>query len=78
MIRAERLNQFDQLAISEKFRDCFNYGAMLEDIFKFKTIQLEVESHAAILSISNSFAISLSTVSPSSLRFTNLSKSITL
>ena len=32
MIRAERLNEFDQLAISQEFREWLNEGVRLEDI----------------------------------------------
>ncbi len=39
MIRAERLNQFDQLAISEEFREWLNDGVRLEDVLKLATIK---------------------------------------
>ena len=39
MIRAERLNEFDQLAISEEFREWLNDGVRLEDVLKLVTIQ---------------------------------------
>ena len=39
MIRAERLNEFDQLAISEEFREWFNEGVGVEDVLKFVTIK---------------------------------------
>ena len=34
MIRAERLNEFDQLAISEEFREWLNEGVRVEDVLK--------------------------------------------
>ncbi len=37
MIRAERLNEFDQLAISQEFREWLNEGVRLEDILKIVT-----------------------------------------
>ncbi len=82
MIWSERLNESDPLAISEEFREWLNEGVKFGDVLKSMTIKnnhkLEREIYAAILSISNSLAISLSTTSPSSLRFTNLSKSTIL
>ncbi len=39
MIRAERLNQFDQLAISEEFREWLNDGVRPEDVLKIMIIQ---------------------------------------
>ena len=39
MIRAERLNEFDQLAISEEFRECLNEGVRFEDILKLVSIK---------------------------------------
>lgn len=39
MIRAERLNKCDQLAISEEFREWLNEGVMLEDVLKLMTIK---------------------------------------
>ena len=39
MIRAERLNEFDQLAISEEFREWLNEGVRLEDVLKVVSIQ---------------------------------------
>ena len=39
MIRAERLNEFDQLAISEEFREWLNEGVRLEDVLKLATIK---------------------------------------
>jgi hypothetical protein len=39
MIRAQRLNEFDQLAISEEFREWLNDGVRLEDILKLVTIK---------------------------------------
>ena len=37
MIRAERLNEFDQLAISQEFREWLNEGVRLEDVLKLFT-----------------------------------------
>jgi hypothetical protein len=34
MIRAERLEEFDQLAISEEFREWLNEGVRVEDVLK--------------------------------------------
>ena len=39
MIRAERLNEFDQLAISQEFREWLNDGVRLEDVMKLVTIK---------------------------------------
>ena len=39
MIRAESLNEFDQLAISEEFREWLNEGVRLEDVLKLVTIK---------------------------------------
>ena len=39
MIRAERLNEFDQLAISEEFRERLNDGVRPEDVLKIMIIQ---------------------------------------
>ena len=39
MIRAERLNEFDQLAISEEFREWLNEGVRLEDVLTLGTIK---------------------------------------
>ena len=39
MIRAERLNHFDQVAISEEFREWLNEGVRLEDVLKLVTIK---------------------------------------
>tara|TARA_B100001250_G_scaffold201251_1_gene172537 strand:- start:618 stop:842 length:225 start_codon:yes stop_codon:yes gene_type:complete len=39
MIRAERLNEFDQLAISEEFREWLNEGVRLEDVLKLVPIK---------------------------------------
>ena len=39
MIRAERLNEFDQLAISEEFREWLNEGVRVEDVLKLVTIK---------------------------------------
>ena len=39
MIRAERLSEFDQLAISEEFREWLNEGVRLEDVLKLVTIK---------------------------------------
>ncbi len=38
MIRAERLNAFDQLAISEEFREWLNEGVRLEDVLKIVVV----------------------------------------
>ena len=37
MIRAERLNEFDRLAISEEFREWLNECVMLEDVLTLVT-----------------------------------------
>ena len=39
MIRAERLDEFDQLAISEEFREWLNEGVSLEDVLKLMPIK---------------------------------------
>ena len=39
MIRFERLNEFDQLAISEEFREWLNEGVRVEDVLKLVTIK---------------------------------------
>ena len=39
MIRAERLNELDQLAISEEFREWLHEGVRLEDVLKLVTIK---------------------------------------
>ena len=39
MIRAERLDEFDQLAISEEFREWLNQGVSLEDVLKLAVIR---------------------------------------
>ena len=39
MIRAERLNEFDQLAICEEFREWLNEGVRVEDVLKIVTIK---------------------------------------
>ena len=39
MIRAQRLNELDQLAISEEFREWLNEGVRLEDVLKLMTIK---------------------------------------
>ncbi len=39
MIRAEKLHEFDQLAISEEFREWLSDGVRLEDVFKIVTIK---------------------------------------
>tara|TARA_B100001029_G_C14657484_1_gene232626 strand:- start:255 stop:434 length:180 start_codon:yes stop_codon:yes gene_type:complete len=39
MIRSERLNEFDQVAICEEFREWLKDGVRLEDVLKLKTIQ---------------------------------------
>tara|TARA_B100000579_G_scaffold19560_1_gene13804 strand:- start:1232 stop:1414 length:183 start_codon:yes stop_codon:yes gene_type:complete len=38
MIRAERLNELDQLAISEEFREWLNEGVRLEDVLKLVSV----------------------------------------
>ena len=38
MIRAEGLNESDQLAISEEFREWLNEGVRLEDVLKVVNI----------------------------------------
>ena len=43
MIRAESLNEFDQLAISEEFREWLNEGVRLEDVLKLVTIKKKFE-----------------------------------
>tara|TARA_B100001029_G_scaffold172679_1_gene170691 strand:- start:1235 stop:1411 length:177 start_codon:yes stop_codon:yes gene_type:complete len=37
MVRAETLNLYDQLAISEEFREWLNEGVRLEDVLKVET-----------------------------------------
>ena len=39
MIRAERLNELDQLAISEEFREWLNEGVRIEDVLKLVSIE---------------------------------------
>tara|TARA_B100000902_G_C26731947_1_gene631787 strand:- start:370 stop:546 length:177 start_codon:yes stop_codon:yes gene_type:complete len=39
MIRAERLNEEDQLAISEEFREWLNEGVMMEDVLKLVSLK---------------------------------------
>ena len=39
MIRAERLNEFDQLAICEEFREWLNEGVRVEDVLKVVTFK---------------------------------------
>ena len=39
MIRAESLDEFDQLAISQEFREWLNEGVRLEDVLKLVTIK---------------------------------------
>ena len=39
MIRAEKLNEQDQLAISEEFREWLNDGVRIEDVLKLVTIK---------------------------------------
>ena len=39
MIRAERLSEFDQLAISEEFREWLNEGVRVEDVLKVVSIK---------------------------------------
>tara|TARA_Y100001968_G_scaffold145501_1_gene132957 strand:- start:2213 stop:2389 length:177 start_codon:yes stop_codon:yes gene_type:complete len=39
MIRAERLNELDQLAISEEFREWLNEGVRLEDVLKIVSVK---------------------------------------
>ena len=39
MIRAERLNELDQLAISEEFREWLNEGVRTEDVLKLMSIK---------------------------------------
>ena len=39
MIRAERLNELDQLAITEEFREWLNEGVRDEDILKVASIK---------------------------------------
>ena len=39
MIRAEKLHEFDQLAISEEFREWLSDGVRLEDVLKIVTIK---------------------------------------
>ena len=38
MIRAETLNLYDQIAISEEFREWLNEGVRLDDVLKLETI----------------------------------------
>ena len=39
MIRAETLHKFDQLAITEEFREWLSEGVRLEDVLKLETIK---------------------------------------
>ena len=39
MTRAERLDEFDQLAISEEFREWLNEGVRIEDVLKVVSIK---------------------------------------
>jgi hypothetical protein len=39
LIRAERLNELDQLAISEEFREWLNEGVRVEEVLKLMTIK---------------------------------------
>ena len=39
MIRAETLNEFDQLAISEEFREWLNEGVRVEDVLKVVSVK---------------------------------------
>ena len=39
MIQSETLNEFDQLAISQEFREWLNEGVRLEDVFKLVSIK---------------------------------------
>ena len=38
LIRAERLNQFDQVAISQEFREWLNEGVRLQEVLKLTPI----------------------------------------
>ena len=37
LIRSERLNELDQIAISQEFREWLNEGVRLEDVLKLET-----------------------------------------
>ena len=39
MIRAERLKELDQLAISQEFREWLNEGVRIEDVLKLESIK---------------------------------------
>ena len=39
MTRAERLDEFDQLAISEEFREWLHEGVRIEDVLKVVSIK---------------------------------------
>ena len=39
MIRAETLDEFDQLAISEEFREWLDEGVRIEDVLKLESIK---------------------------------------
>ena len=39
MTRAERLDEFDQLAISEEFREWLHEGVRIEDVLKVASIK---------------------------------------
>ena len=39
MTRAERLDEFDQLAISEEFREWLDEGVRIEDVLKVASIK---------------------------------------
>ena len=40
MTRAERLDEFDQLAISEEFREWLHEGVRIEDVLKVVSIKI--------------------------------------
>ena len=39
IIRAEKLNESDQVSISEEFREWLNEGVMLEEVLRLETIK---------------------------------------
>ena len=44
MIRAERLDEFDQLAISEEFREWLHEGVRIEDVLKVVSIKKIIDN----------------------------------
>ena len=44
MTRAERLDEFDQLAISEEFREWLHEGVRIEDVLKVVSIKKIIDN----------------------------------